>query len=164
MPVYCDLKAMTETLLFEEPAASAVIRGNEEHPDIYGTALLYSFCGGTLLAVQAAGLPVDFPACTRAFFGFHIHEGTSCSGNSEDPFADTGTHWNPGGCAHPNHAGDLPPLLGNLGTVLSVVYTDAFRPEEVLGRTLVIHSSPDDFTSQPSGNSGKKIACGKIVR
>ena len=53
MPVYCDLKAMTETLLFEEPAASAVIRGNEEHPDIYGTALLYSFCGGTLLAVQA---------------------------------------------------------------------------------------------------------------
>ena len=149
MPVYCDLKAMTETLLFEEPAASAVIRGNEEHPDIYGTALLYSFCGGTLLAVQAAGLPVDFPACTRAFFGFHIHEGTSCSGNSEDPFADTGTHWNPGGCAHPNHA---------------VVYTDAFRPEEVLGRTLVIHSSPDDFTSQPSGNSGEKIACGKIVR
>ena len=43
------------------------------------------------------------------------------------------------------------------------VYTKRFYPEEIVGRTAVIHSKPDDFTSQPSGNAGEKIACGEIV-
>ena len=44
------------------------------------------------------------------------------------------------------------------------VLTDRFSVSDILGRTLVIHISPDDFTTQPSGNSGKKIACGQILR
>ena len=42
--------------------------------------------------------------------------------------------------------------------------TDRFTLKEIIGRTVVIHSMPDDFTSQPSGNSGEKIACGVIKR
>ena len=40
--------------------------------------------------------------------------------------------------------------------------TNRFRVEEILGKTVIIHDSPDDFTSQPAGNAGKKIACGMI--
>ena len=42
------------------------------------------------------------------------------------------------------------------------VYSGRFHPEDVIGRTLVIHLYPDDFQTQPSGDSGMKIACGVI--
>ena len=44
------------------------------------------------------------------------------------------------------------------------VLTDRFCVEEVIGRTVIIHSDPDDFHTQQSGNAGKKIACGVIRR
>ena len=40
--------------------------------------------------------------------------------------------------------------------------TDRFSIPELIGKTVIIHSNPDDFTTQPSGNSGNKIACGTI--
>ena len=40
--------------------------------------------------------------------------------------------------------------------------TDRFKLKDVIGKAIIIHSMPDDFTSQPSGNSGEKIACGII--
>lgn len=64
---------------------------------------------------------------------------------------------------HPEHEGDLPPLLSDKGTAWMMVYTTRFFPEEVVGKTVVIHDMPDDFRTQPSGNSGEKIACGEIV-
>jgi Cu-Zn family superoxide dismutase len=94
----------------------------------------------------------------------HIHEGGKCSGNENDPFADAGTHFNPYNCAHPEHAGDLPPLFGNKGYAWSSVLTNRFTVSDVIGRTVIIHSRPDDFTTQPAGNSGEKIACGVIRR
>lgn len=80
----------------------------------------------------------------------------------DDPFADAMSHYDPRGCAHPYHAGDLPPLFGNNSFALSVFLTDRFSVHEVIGRTVIIHDHPDDFTTQPSGNSGTKIACGVI--
>ena len=65
---------------------------------------------------------------------------------------------------HPNHAGDLQPLLANHGTAFGAFYTDRFYPEDVIGRTVIVHENADDFRTQPSGNSGAMIACGKIVR
>ena len=41
-------------------------------------------------------------------------------------------------------------------------FTDRFTLPDVIGKTIIIHSNPDDFTTQPSGNSGAKIACGAI--
>jgi len=40
--------------------------------------------------------------------------------------------------------------------------TDSFTVKEIIGKTVVIHSMPDDFTTQPSGNAGSKIGCGVI--
>ena len=77
-------------------------------------------------------------------------------------FPNTGNHYNPDNVPHPEHAGDLPPLLSNNGYAWMSFYTGRIDPNEVIGRSLVIHSMRDDFSSQPSGNSGDKIACGVI--
>ena len=43
-------------------------------------------------------------------------------------------------------------------------FTDKFKPKDIIGRAVIIHQNPDDYRSQPSGNSGKRIACGIIKR
>ncbi len=74
-----------------------------------------------------------------------------------------GYRYNPYTCAHPYHAGDLPPIFGVNGYGFSMFLTNRFSAGEIIGRTIILHSMPDDFTSQPAGNSGAKIACGTIV-
>ncbi len=97
-------------------------------------------------------------------FGFHIHEGESCTGNKEDIYANVKTHYNPKDCLHPYHSGDMPPLFENNGVAFMIFITDRFTVEEMLGKTIIIHSNEDDFTTQPGGNTGEKIACGVIKR
>ena len=70
--------------------------------------------------------------------------------------------YNPEKEEHPRHAGDLPPVLSNDGTAWMEIYTGRFYPMDVVGRTIVLHEMPDDFKTQPSGDSGMKIACGEI--
>lgn len=112
---------------------------------------------GVLVVAQVSGLPE-----TKAgFFGFHIHEGGSCGGAD---FFETGSHYDLAQQAHPYHAGDLPPLLNADGSAYLCVVTNRFSVEDVLGKAVVIHNRPDDFTSQPAGNAGMKIACGIIGR
>lgn len=144
------------------PQAAAIVSGSEAYPGIYGVIRFYTMDHGTLVYADVTGLPSAGNRCSQEVFGFHIHEGTSCTGNAEDPFADAGTHLNPEGCGHPFHAGDLPPLFGNSGKAISIFLTNRFTVSEIIGRTIIIHGSPDDFTTQPSGNAGRKIACGII--
>lgn len=150
------------TMLNSKPMAKARIRGDEAHKDLHGTVSFYELPNGVLVRAEIYGLPAGDGPCGGKVFGFHIHEGDSCTGNAEDPFADTGMHYNPHQCTHPAHAGDLPPLFGNGGYAFSAFLTDRFTVYDIIGRTVIIHSGPDDFTTQPSGNSGKKIACGVI--
>ncbi len=142
--------------------ATAQIRGSSDFPDIHGEVIFRQTQKGTLVSAEIHGLPYE-DKCNSGVFAFHIHSGTSCSGNSADPFANALTHYNPNNCPHPYHAGDLLPLLGNHGYAYMSVLTDRFTLNEILGRVIVIHRNVDDFTSQPAGNSGTKIACGKII-
>ncbi len=151
------------TLLKQRPSAYAIISGSVAYPDISGLASFYQLRDGVMLVAEVSGLPYYGQPCEPSVFGFHIHEGSICQGNAEDPFAITGGHYNPLSCPHPAHAGDLPPLFGNSGYAFMAVYTDRFTVNEIINRTIIIHASPDDFTTQPSGNAGKKIACGQIV-
>lgn len=144
------------------PVAWADISGSLEYPDINGVISFYQLDKGVLAVTEVFGLPAPVASCAYPVFGFHIHEGGSCSGTPTDAFKDTLGHYNPQNCAHPYHAGDMPPLFGNHGYAFSVFFTDRFKAEEIIDRTVVIHEKPDDFTSQPAGNSGKKIACGVI--
>ena len=152
---------LLRTLLNRQPDATAKIRGGHT---IRGEAVFYQLPSGVLIQAEVSGLPSGNNSCDSRIFGFHIHEGGHCTGTSEDPYADVGSHYNPDNCPHPEHAGDLPPLFGNRGFAFTAFLTDHFQVEDVLGKTVIIHDSPDDFTSQPAGNAGKKIACGVIHR
>lgn len=133
--------------------ATAYIKGNS---GIYGEVNFYQKDGAVLVEAHITGLPADN---ATGFFAFHIHEGKSCGGTA---FSDTGGHYNPGNQLHPLHAGDLPPLISCGGESYMAVLTDRFSVSEIIGKTVVVHSGPDDFHSQPAGNSGEKIACGVI--
>ena len=137
--------------------AAAHIVGGPTAPHLRGNVLFYQKINYVLVEIHVSGLPNN----ETGFFGLHIHEGGSCSGAG---FSETGSHYNPSGMQHPIHAGDLPPLLRcNDGAYLAV-RTNRFRVQDVIGKTVVIHSGPDDFVSQPAGNAGEKIACGVIER
>ena len=147
----------------KRPYAISRIKGNNNNPRINGIAYFYKVQSGVLVSIQITGLPLSDDICKKPVFAVHIHSGNSCTGNNTDPFADALTHYNPNNCAHPYHAGDLPPIFGANGIGLSVFLTNRFSAEEIIGKTIIIHSAPVDFTSQPSGNPGTKIACRVIL-
>lgn len=152
------------SLLRGRPQATAQLTGSSQYPDLAGNVRFYQTRSGVVVWAKADGLPHSALPCQSRVFGFHIHAGTDCAGNMDDPFADAMSHYDPDDCPHPHHAGDLPPLFGNRGSALSLFLTDRFSVDEVIGKTIIIHDRPDDFTTQPSGNSGTKIACGVIHR
>ncbi len=148
----------------QTPAAFAMIKGSEKFKDIYGSVTFTPVAQGILVIAQVDNLPVEPEECTEKFFGFHLHKGESCTGNEQDDFADTLSHFDKDDCPHPEHSGDFPPLLCTLnGYAYSRFITDSFTINDIIGKTVVIHRNPDDFTSQPAGNSGDKIACGVIL-
>lgn len=150
------------SVLRGKPQAAAKLTGSKSCPRLSSTVRFYQTRAGVIVCAEVRGLPHSHLPCHDRVFGFHIHQGTSCGGNRQDPFADAMSHYNPGGCEHPCHAGDLPPLFENGGYALSLFLTNRFSVDEVIGRTVILHDRPDDFTTQPAGNSGTKIACGVI--
>ncbi|WP_219220267.1 superoxide dismutase family protein [Variovorax boronicumulans] len=104
--------------------------------------------------------------------GFHIHEKGDCGDNGNA----SGGHFNPAGGIHGkfaapgSHAGELPSLMADASGVArfrvddhSISLTDG-AANNVLGRALVVHRDRDDFTTQPAGNSGPRIACAVISK
>jgi Cu-Zn family superoxide dismutase len=102
--------------------------------------------------------------------GFHIHEKGDCS--SGDGMS-AGGHFNPLGKPHgapstpDHHAGDMPMLVadgaGNaaLTAELDVIAVGA-GATDIVGKSVIVHKDPDDFKTQPTGNSGARVACGVI--
>ncbi|MBQ9802657.1 MAG: superoxide dismutase family protein [Clostridia bacterium] len=144
------------------PDAIAVMGGNAQNSSIRGTVKFYQVARGVLIVADIFGLPVSGQACKNSIFAFHIHGGSDCSGNGDDPFANAGSHYNPGSCPHPYHAGDMPPLFGAGHRAFLAFLTDRVTVSEIIGKTVIIHDRVDDFTTQPAGNAGNKIACGVI--
>lgn len=138
--------------------ACALIKGSKKYPDIRGRIFFRQIPAGVLIKAEIFNLPND-----RDIFAFHIHQGNKCSGNDDDPFSEADGHFNPDNSPHPYHKGDLPPLFASKGYARMSFLTERFRLNEVIGKTIIIHSGTDDFSSQPSGNSGEKIACGEIL-
>lgn len=149
------------------PVAIAWVEGGPLCPEIEGRVVFYDVPEGTLVCVNVVGLPPYQPAMGTMDpigpHGFHIHEFGSCVvGNPSSPFEAAGGHWNPTHQPHGNHAGDFPVLFSNGGKAKMCFFTDKFRAEEVIGRTVIIHENPDDYRTQPAGDSGKRLACGVI--
>ncbi len=151
-------------LLSGRPNAIALLRGGPEYPAIEGWVRFYDTPFGCLIAAEVTGLPHHEGECENHFFGFHIHEKGRCAGGTPgEPFADTGAHYNPHQCWHPQHAGDLPPLMEEDGRAFLAVLAGQLTVREVLGRSVVLHTDPDDFHTQPAGDAGRKMACGIIL-
>lgn len=102
--------------------------------------------------------------------GIHVHEKGDCSAPDA---ASAGGHFNPGAKAHGmpgsgmNHAGDMPNIKadasGNATYTTKVSwFTIDTGATGIIGKGVVVHRDPDDYKSQPAGNSGPRIACGVI--
>lgn len=103
--------------------------------------------------------------------GFHIHEKGDCSAADG---SSAGGHFNPHGKTHghpgqgEHHAGDMPQLMADASGRASLTVDLASLSVgaglgNVVGRSVVVHAGPDDFKSQPAGNSGARVGCGVIV-
>lgn len=120
---------------------------------------------GDRLSIEA-----NVSGLTPGEHGFHVHESGDCS--APDASSAKG-HFNPGAKAHGHHgtserhAGDMPNLVadakGNARLKFEIgMLSLGNEPQGIIGRSVVIHADPDDYKSQPAGNSGKRIACGTI--
>ena len=130
-----------------------------------GTLTLSDTTRGIALSGRLTGLP-------PGVHGMHLHQTGKC-----DPpkFEAAGDHWNPTNAAHGTkapkgpHLGDLPNITVAKDSSVSVQATTpggSLRGQNALldqdGASVVIHSGRDDYRSQPSGESGDKIACGVV--
>ena len=128
-----------------------------------GRATVREVAGGLRVTIDARGLPAGT-------HGAHLHTVGLCDAPA---FTTAGPHWNPAGTKHGSmnpqgpHAGDLPNLLigkdgrGTLGVVLTGATLDGLLDTD--GAAIVVHATADDLMTDPSGNSGVRIACGVLT-
>ncbi|CAG2156804.1 Superoxide dismutase-like protein YojM precursor [compost metagenome] len=120
---------------------------------------------GVMVVVAVTGLP---PGTSH---GFHVHEKGDCS--APDAMS-AGGHFNPSGKPHgqmtmpEHHAGDMNNLTADASGNARVQFlmpdvTVGAGPNSVIGKAVVVHKDPDDYRTQPTGNSGGRIACGVIA-
>jgi Cu-Zn family superoxide dismutase len=127
-----------------------------------GTVRAWQTAGGVTFRIDATGLP-------HGIHGLHVHAVGSCA---PPDFTTAGAHWNPAnrkhGLSNPEgpHAGDLSNVEVAANGVLAatVVLPRATLAElrDADGSALVLHAKADDYVTDPSGNSGARIACAVI--
>lgn len=149
----------TDILRNGKPKAVAWIRGNAENPQLSGIVKFFQTpYAGVLVEAEIFGMPNIVTQFSSDFYAMHIHENGDCT----LPFDKTGNHYNPTNEPHPHHAGDMVQIMANQGYAWLSFYDKRFTISEIIGRSVIIHKMPDDFMTQPSGNSGEKIGCGVI--
>ncbi|BCO28365.1 superoxide dismutase-like protein YojM [Rhodoferax lithotrophicus] len=133
---------------------------------VTGTVSFTQQANAVLVAGEVRGLTPNTE------HGFHIHDKGDCS--SGDGLS-AGGHFNPTGTAHGahesnhHHAGDLVSLKADASGVARFSYTSTGitvgdGSTNVIGRGLIVHRDADDFKTQPTGNSGPRMACGVITK
>lgn len=149
--------------------AVAYILGGPLAPQLNGTITFCMVLGGTEILVEVSGLPAYKPGTQGSPqvgpHGLHIHENGTCDTlDPGKPFEAAGGHWNPANEPHGNHAGDFPVIFSNDGYARMTFFTNKFTVPQVVGKAIIIHEGPDDYKTQPSGASGRRLACGVIQR
>jgi Cu-Zn family superoxide dismutase len=132
-----------------------------------GSASVTEGPNGLTFAVSASGM-------TAGSHGLHLHEKGLCEGPK---FDSAGKHWNPAGKQHGRdnpagaHLGDLANLdVADAGTATAsftvagaMMASGTTMLADADGTTLVVHAKPDDYKTDPSGNSGDRIACAVLA-
>lgn len=158
-----DEETATEEETTEEETVTLVDSDEQE----VAMATLTEDEAGVHISLEGENLP-------SGEHGFHIHNQGACEAPD---FESSGEHYNPTDANHgfddPDgpHAGDLENIeVADDGTVSEEMTNDMVTLEEGADNTLktdegtafIIHSGPDDYETQPSGDSGDPIACGVI--
>lgn len=153
-------------------AAAAAASDGASHmtADIYdGTGARIGEARLTEDATGAVHLTVHVKGIAPGLHGIHVHAVGSCVGPA---FTSAGGHYNPALRQHGHlnplgfHAGDLPNLVvnaagvGHLSATVEQFSLDALQDAD--GTALVIHANEDDYRTDPTGNSGGRIACGVL--
>jgi Cu-Zn family superoxide dismutase len=145
------------------PSASADLKPTQGN-NVSGTIAFHEIAGGRVHVVG------DLTGLTPGQHGFHIHEKADCSAPDA---ASAGAHFNPDNKPHggpasaEHHAGDFGNIQADSSgkahfeTTVDFV-TVSEGPRSVKGRSVVVHKGVDDLKTQPSGNSGARVACGVI--
>ncbi len=130
-----------------------------------GQVMFHDMGGHVMAHARLTGLKPN------AEHGFHVHEKGDCSAPDA---TSAGGHFNPdnqphGGQDVPHHAGDMPNVRtdanGNADVrIMLQGVSVGGATGDIVGRSVVVHAQPDDYRSQPAGNSGPRIACGVIAR
>ncbi len=132
---------------------------------------------GTVSFKQQDGklqIDADIKGLTPGVHGFHLHEKGDCSAPDG---TSAGGHFNPGSQQHgdpahaAHHGGDFGNLTADasgkavlhLSVPTSQISLDAGSAGNIIGRGLIVHADADDFVTQPTGNSGKRLACGVVA-
>lgn len=127
---------------------------------------------GTVTFTQMEGhvhVVAHISGLTPGVHGFHVHETGDCSAPDA---TSAGGHYNPSAMQHSapdsamRHTGDLGNVVADSTGNAHLDYMDmhlALNGEHsIVGKAVIVHADPDDFTTQPTGNAGARIACGVI--
>lgn len=155
--------AMIAGCVTTEPTGGAPMALVNSSGQSIGSVVAWQSAGGVTFRINASGLP-------HGMHGLHVHAVGRCQ---VPDFTSAGGHWNPGGRSHgfqdPRgpHAGDLPNVDVAANGTLSATVTLAGATMAGLldadGAALVLHEKADDYRTDPSGNSGSRIACAVIT-
>ncbi|QQP95125.1 superoxide dismutase family protein [Lysobacter enzymogenes] len=146
-------------------SSATVVLASASGSLVSGKLTLRPMGDGVHLTGEIGGLT---PNSTHAI---HIHEKGDCSAADA---TSAGGHFNPAAQPHgqvdhgAHHAGDMDNLVANADGVAKVdahasgVTLGGGAPNDVAGRAVIVHASPDDYKTQPTGNAGARLACGVI--
>lgn len=149
------------------PTARATLQGAPTDTDFSGTVTFTQEGDTVRVVAELAG--VD----QAGLHGFHVHETGECThGEGDKHFTTAGGHFNPTGAEHacpptePRHAGDLGNVEVTSGSgrvELTTTGLSLSGPNSVVGKAVILHAGPDDCKTQPTGNSGDRLACGVVT-
>lgn len=152
----------------ETPAGSTTVtlQGAPEDTDFAGTLTITPNGTGVSLIADVAGVDTD------GRHGIHVHENGMCEHHPAQtdakPFSTAGGHFNPAGVEHacpptdPRHAGDLGNIEVTGGKGHLELSVTNLSMDQITGKAIILHTGEDDCKTQPTGNSGDRLACGVV--
>jgi len=174
MKNYLIIALLTATTIFtscssnkDTEVAEAKLATTADAKDI-GTAKFFQLADGKM----RMDLEINFPARADSTVAVHFHEHGDCGNMGENAHG----HWNPTKENHGEwnsaayHSGDIGNIqLDSKGHGKVSITTDRWSTKDndlnnIIGRGIIVHGGTDDYTTQPTGNSGPRVGCGVITK